>query len=1017
MKKMFLKCNLTLPWDVATHGATATATQSTDINCPTPTFSPPKKIIKQTSNPPNRINSSNNSSKITSSNSIKNGADMTEKAIGARHFPPSKISPPANSLLLITRQQVVDRLLRADTAKLMVIDAPAGFGKTTLLRSLHHFLTAEDKAVAWLTLDVGDNDIDQLTLNLAQALEKMLLTASIFATIFADEASVHSRKQSPPGVLDTVVASALPFVLILDEFETLRNSAVMSLIQQTIETLGAGQQIIIGSRGRPLLNLARLRARQQLLECDATHLRFSLKETIEFLRDKRHLKLADQELKQLHTITDGWPAALWLSSLALENNPDPRQFVQTFSGSNNTIATYLAEDVLSQKPEYLQTFILQTSVLDQFCIESCNAVTGRTDSQQLLEEIEHSNMFISPLDEQRKWFSYHPLFATFLRSQLEQKYPGLSRTLHRRAAGWYLEQNRPIPAIDHAVLSWDKTLVLELLEQKAESLLLQGRVRLLARWFDTLKGQSIDDNPKLIFVYAWVLIHTNRSGEALALQESMGSDSIDDCNAASGKRMSYPASMALRTFSLVMLDRIEETAPIWEGAYGLENEAYAPFLQTMLMIGCAYYYATIGRYQEARQALDRVTQQYSTGRSLFGGAVAGYMNSMLDMLQGKFRSAAARLHRLIGEPSPPVVARVGADSGFSSIYLAEIYYETGLLDAAKRLLKMYLPLVKEAGMPDHLIASHLIYARILRAEGNINDALQTLFDMEHLGLQRGLSRLVEMARIERARGAMLDRDVVTAKDMLALIKPTSVSNHPDFQPIANDIDSPTLALLRLKIYTGQALAAVPLLKVHLEDASRRGRVRYALRTKVLYALALDHAKQRDLALAILAEALHEALAENFVRIFQDEGPALLTLIEELLDALQNRSQGKSHTGFADKRNQTALRLFAEKIIDSYDHTHVAVNDETSKQRVAIAEGGDRTENLRPRTAKNSGDVTERERDVLLLLAKGHGNQVIAEKLFVSVTTVRTHLRNINLKLDAHNRTEAIAIARKRAIIR
>ena len=1014
MKKMFLKCKL--PQDVATPAATLVITQLTDINSHAATFLLPEKLIAQTGNALNRIKSSNSSTQITSSNSIKNGADMQEKSTSAQHFPPSKISPPANSLLLITRQQVVDRLLGADTAKLMVIDAPAGFGKTTLLHSLHHLLTTENKAVAWLTLDVGDNDLDQLTVNLAQALEKMLLTASIFANIFADETTAHSRNQSPPDILDTVVASALPFVLILDEFETLRSPAVLSLIQQTIETLGAGQQIIIGSRGKPLLNLARLRARQQLLECDATHLRFSLNETIEFLRDKRHLKLADQDLKQLHTITDGWPAALWLSSLALENNPDPRQFVQTFSGSNNTIATYLAEDVLSQKPEYLQAFILQTSILDQFCIENCNAVTGATNSRQLLEEIERSNMFITPLDEQRKWFSYHPLFATFLRSQLEQKYPGLSRTLHRRAAGWYLEQDRPIPAIDHAVLSCDKTLVLELLEQKAESLLLQGRVRLLARWFDTLKGQSIEDNPKLTFVYAWVLIHTNRSAEALALQESMGSsDSIDDCNAASDKRMSYPASMALRTFSLVMLDRIEETAPIWDGAHGLENDAYAPFLQTMLMIGCAYYYATIARYQEARQALDRVTQQYSTGRSLFGGAVAGYMNSMLDMLQGKFRSAAARLHLLIGEPTPPGIARVGADSGFSSIYLAEIYYEIGMLDEAKRLLKMYLPLVKEAGMPDHLIASHLIYVRILRAEGNINDALQTLFDMEHLGLQRGLSRLVEMARIERARGAILDRDLVTAKDMLGLVNTTSVSNHPDFQPIANDIDSPTLALLRLKIHTGQALVAVPLLKAHLEDASRRGRVRYALRTKVLYALALEYAKQRELALVTLAEALHEALAENFVRIFQDEGPAILALIEELLDALQNKPQGKSHAGFADKRHQTALRLFAEKIIDSYDHTNVATNDEISKQRVAIAE--DESQNIRPRTAKNSGDVTERERDVLLLLAKGHGNQVIAEKLFVSVTTVRTHLRNINLKLDAHNRTEAIAIARKRAIIR
>ncbi|QRX81141.1 LuxR C-terminal-related transcriptional regulator [Glaciimonas sp. PAMC28666] len=899
----------------------------------------------------------------------------------------------------------------------MIIDAPAGFGKTTLLRSVYKLLTSEQQAVAWLTLDTGDNDLDQFAYNLTQALQKMLLATRIFSEVVATEKSYEDLSQSTAGLLDAVIATALPFVLILDEFETLHSPAVLSLIQQTIDTLGTGQQIIIGARGKSLLNLARLRARQELLECDAIHLRFSLQETTEFLRDKRCLTLADPELKRLHEITDGWPAALWLASLALENNPDPRQFVETFSGSNSTIATYLAEDVLSQKPQYLQEFILQTSILQQFCIESCNAITGRDDSQRLLEEVERSNMFIAPLDEQRKWFSYHPLFSTFLRSQLEQKYPGLSRTLHRRASNWYLQQDRPIPAIDHAVLTQDKTLLLELLEQKAESLLLQGRVRLLARWFDTLKGTTLEGNQKLIFVYAWVLIHTNRSAEALALLEAVGSNDIaDDVHSGSTKRMSYAASMALRTFSLVMLDRIEETAPIWEGAQVLQNDAYAPFLQTMLMIGCAYYYATIGRHQEARLALDRVTQQYSTGRSLFGGAVAGYMNSMLDMLQGKFRSAAARLHLLIGEQRPPGMGRYGADSGFSSLYLAEIYYETGMLDQARRLLKMYLPLVKEAGMPDHLIASHLIYVRILRAEGNGNDALQTLFDMEHLGLQRGLTRLVDMARIERARGAMLEQDLDTAKEMLALINPVSVNAHPDFQPIANDIDSPTLALLRMQIHSGQALGAVPLLKEHLGDAVRRGRVRYALRTKVLYAMAMGfasvQAESKGLALVKLAEALIEAQPENFVRIFQDEGPALLRLIEELLTALQNLPQGKLYATFT-LRDQNVIRLFAEKIITAQNTSRSNPSEPKFEQVGPM--GMDKSS--RPATPKISGAVTEREREVLWLLAEGHGNQVIAEKLFVSVTTVRAHLRNINQKLNAHNRTEAIAIARRRAIIR
>ncbi|PUA20485.1 LuxR C-terminal-related transcriptional regulator [Glaciimonas sp. PCH181] len=935
-----------------------------------------------------------------------------------RRSPPSKYSPPLNTLHLVTRQQVIARMLDADGAKLMMITAPAGFGKTTLLRSLHDLLIADGKAVAWLTLDSGENDLDQLIQNLAQALQKMCAGDGFSDAIQIDTAA-HPHDQLRSGLMDTIIATALPFVLILDEFENLHSPAVLSLIQQAIETLGVGQQIIIGSREKPLLNLARLRARQQLLECDATHLRFSLQETTEFLRDKRQLALTDQEYRKLHEVTDGWAAALWLSSLALENNPDPRQFVKTFSGLNSTIASYLAEDVLSRKPQYLQEFILQTSILHQFCVESCNAVTGRQDSQQLLDECERSNMFITPLDDQRHWFSYHPLFATFLRAQLEQRYPGLSQSLHRRAANWYLEQDRPIRAIDHAVAAGDDVLVLALLEKKAESLLLQGRVRLLARWFDSLKRTSLESKPKLIFVYAWVLIHTNRSAEALALVEAIDNknkgsihDSADASVLDPDVFLSYPASMALRTFSLVMLDRIEETAPIWEGAHLLENAEYGPFLHTMLLIGCAYYYATIGRYQEARQALDRVPRQCANTRSLFGDAVAGYMNSMLDMLQGKFRSAAARLHMLIGEQPTQGIARHAADSGFSSIYLAEIYYETGALDKAKRLLKMYLPLVKEAGVPDHVISSHVIYARILRAEGNSNDALQALFDMEHLGLQRGLSRIVNMARIERARGALLDGDLVAAKELLALIPTAIPSDHRDFQPIANDIDSPTLALMRLKIQCNQAAVALPLLKEHLQDAYRRGRMRYALRTKVVYALALTHAGQRNLALRTIAEALQEALSETFTRIFLDEGPELIGLIEEFLDDSQRLSKNALPQaldgGSGSPHISAELILFARKICDAYKETHKIVPKHFPSPPPE--------QTSRPRNAGNN-EVTDRERDVLQLLAQGYGNQIIAEKLFVSVTTVRAHLRNINLKLEVHNRTEAIAIARKRAIIR
>lgn len=903
----------------------------------------------------------------------------------------------------MSRDRVVERVRQAGNAKLVLVQAPAGYGTTSLLRHIYDLYSANGCAVAWLTLDAGDNDLDRFMNCLNQAFFYMSQGGGVPVQSRGAQQVICLRGDGTFDLASAIASTPLPFMLILDEFEQLQNPAALSIIQEMVELLGPQQKIVIGSREQPGLSVGRLRARQQLLEIDAAQLRFSLEETTRFLCDKRRLKLDRLDIERLHEATDGWAAALWLASLALEDHDDPRRFIRTFSGSNTVVASYLAEDVLAQKPQHLQDFILQTSILQKFCADSCNAVTGRNDSRELIQEIERSNMFMTALDEQRQWFSYSPLFAGFLRAQLERQYPGLAPSLHCRAAQWYAQQKRPAHAIDHAIASGDQELTLRLLGEYAEALFLQGRVRMLVRWFDTLERSALLAHPKLMSVYAWSLIHINRSEEALMLLET-----VTDQDGASP--ISHPTYHVLRTFSLVMLDRIEQTAPMWEDPQILCSAEQEPLLRSMLMIGCAYYYATVGRYQEARLLLDQATQEQPVVGPLFSIAVAGYVRSMLDLLQGHLRAATARLLALIGDESQmrlrtgnarfgPLIGigaeqseRHGADSGFASIYLAEVLYEMDTLKEAKRLLKMYLPLVKDAGIPDQLITSHVVYARILRAEGNDNDALQTLLELEQLGMHRRLPRVVDAARLELARGAILNGNIESAKELLALVGNTPAWQRRDLQMIANDFETPALGHLRLQVHCGPAAATLPLLKEHLQDAYGRGRMRYALRVKALYALALSHAGQRNPAFRTLREILQDAMSEGFLRICQDEGPGLLALIREMLEGVKDVTIPENN----------ALRLFAEKILHpSANYIFPSAND--------LA---------RPSSASATVDneLTGRELDVLMLLAQGYGNQAIAEKLFVSVTTVKTHLRNINTKLGAHNRTEAISIARKLCII-
>jgi LuxR family transcriptional regulator, maltose regulon positive regulatory protein len=932
---------------------------------------------------------------------------------------PTKLRPPAMGFPFVPRSRLLERV-KAQTARLAFVQAPAGFGKTTFLRHVFDSFRADGWIVAWLTVDSGDNDLDRFMTCLGQAFIEAKQERSDRLRDRADD-GLTSDDPSYPLTFElsaTLAAISGPFMLILDEFEQLHNPAVLSVIEQVVDMLTPEQRIVIGSREQPMLSVGRLRVQRQLLEIDAAQLRFNMDETDSLLRNKRGLALDGQDVERLHHMTGGWAAALWLSSLALEDNDDPKRFISNFSGNNSVVASYLAEDVLSHKPRHVQDFILQTSILQKFCIESCNAVTGRTDSGLLLAELERSNMFVTALDEQHVWFAYHPLFAGFLRGQLERQSPGLAATLHRRAALWHIEQKRPIPAIDHALASGDRTLALDLLHRHAETLFLQGRVRLLVRWFDAVDRGTLKEYPKLASVYAWSLIHSNRSEEALSLIDAIApitpiTPSSAHESTPISSSLSHPTYVVLKTFSLVMLDRIEQTAPMWADPHILCTAASEPLLRSMLMIGCAYFHATASRFQEARVLLDQATREQPSVGPLFSITVGAYVHAMLDLMQGRLRAATARLRTLIGDASPVLLretgpglksmiagqekpnARYGADSGFASLYLAEAYYEADSLEEAKRLLKLYLPLVKDAGIPDQLIASHLLFARILHYQGHATDAMHILLDLEQLGMQRQLMRITDMARLERARQAVLDGNALVARDLLTLVGEAPSWMSPQVQMIANDIETPTLSHFRWQMHFGSPHAVLPAIKEHLHEAQARGRVRYALRVKVLYALALHFAGQRNPALRTVKEAMQEAMQEGFVRLFREEGPVLLNLVGELYGNAdpEARDQGMSVQFMRQVLGENRPG-YAGDALQMITPVHSAV----SASQVTDSE------------------LTSRELDVLRLLAKGYGNQAIAEKLFVSVTTVKTHLRNINAKLGAHNRTEAISVARNRSII-
>lgn len=888
-------------------------------------------------------------------------------ALGVNPLVLSKLTPPKPSLFQVLRPALRDRIGRADGQRVVLIRAPAGFGKTTVMLQAMALFQEQGIAVSWLTVDAADNDIGRFLGFLAAAFEPLAGTGADSAPATPGDAGVLAL-----DLMDRIALATKPFVLFIDDLESIQNAAAFALVHQVIENLPGQGRIVMSSRALPPVGIPRLRAKGELLEMDAVELRFTSAESSEFLESKRGLKLQSAQIGRLHRATEGWPLALWLASLALEKHERPAELVDHFSGSNAALADYFAEEVLAGQPEELRAFMLRTSILSQLTPALCDAVRGQEDSRELLERLERANLFVVPLSEDREWFRYHSLFAGFLRAQLERSAPGELAALHRAAASWYEAQRRPVPAIEHALASGDTEYGLRLLAQHAESLLGEGRVRLLAKLLDAVPPQALSSWPKLRLIHVWALAFTRGAHEAMTLLEIIEAE-----NQLEGELQAH--ALALRPMLLTMMDRFDEAC-----SAACDNLVQLPptqvFPHSMLRISLAHLYVLHGRHGNARELLDRNPGVPGNPSGPFMLIFSQCVEGVIDLLQGRLRQATARFRLAAGTDSRNLAGLTNGNA-MAGILLAEALYEADELSEAERLLNVYVPLMQELGLADHLICGYRNLARIAAHRGDEDRALQIVTDMEGCGHRLGVSRIVASAQLERARLAIARGDIQTARDSLQRARAaedwTKVMNRA---LIANDMDTLAEGKLRLSIHSGTAESAVPLLKQELERAENARRHRRALKLRILLALALDRAGNEKAAMRMMRDALKLGAREHFIRAFLNEGPAFQQLLRKI-------SQ--------EDRPEDAARYF---------------------ERMTISEPVPSASPAQPVTGALVEPLTRKEIEILTLVAEGLSNMGIADRLFVSETTVRTHLRNINTKLHVHNRTQAIATARRFQLI-
>ena len=915
---------------------------------------------------------------------VNKRADTTTKANQAeRPFPlATKLFIPKPRPVLVPRQRLIDTLNASLARKLTLISAPAGFGKTTLLAAWVQQLQASGSpspnlpCIAWVSLDSGDNDPNRFFAYLIAALQTMLPD-------FGDD--LLAAVQSPqPTALDTLVAgllnelSDLPghVLLVLDDFHLIETTDIHDRLDFFMEHLPPTVHLVLSTRADPPWPLGRIRAGGHLAELRGKDLRFTPAETTTFLNEVMGLNLTAADIANLEARTEGWIAGLQMAALSIRGQSDTAGFIQRFSGRHRFVLDYLIEEVLHQQDAEIQEFLLQTAVLDHLCASLCDTVleAPQSPSQTILTQLETDNLFIISLDEERRWYRYHHLFADLLRNRLEQVHPEMVSSLHQRASDWFARQNMPRAAISHALQGGLFDCAADLIEQYGEDLLLVSDNATLSDWLDALPEAVWRKRPLLCVYRADTLQWTGqREAVEACLQQAQHTLQTQGAHISeSGRNQILGHAATIRAHNALTSGNIPQVLAMSERALDLLPEGHFLRVTTSTARGGAFW--AQGDVVAAEQAFLTGYQAGVSGGHWLTAVPAGCYVGMQQVKQGRLHEAAATYREGLSlatrdrkRPFP-----VG---GFALVKLGDILREWNQLDEAAQVVAEGVALCEKLGQADVLTDAYSSLARLQLTQGELDAAAETIAKADHLITQTAIDPF-EVCWLDacRVRLWLAMGQVETAVQWATttgLTIDTPLSYHHDLHHIN---------LLRILVAQGNETGqqASDLAQNLLQAAQKAGWVHESIEILLLQALAKQSCKQTDVALRSLQQALALAQPGGYIRIFLDEGAPMALLLAQLAPD-----------------NEAARQILA-----------VLADEEMGEEKTAVIPAPMST--TQPALIE---PLSEREIDVLQLIAEGFSNQEIALELSVSLSTVKWHSSNIYSKLAVKNRSQAVAKAR------
>jgi LuxR family maltose regulon positive regulatory protein len=879
--------------------------------------------------------------------------------------------PPLRSNV-VRRPRLVRQLNEGLARRLTLISAPAGFGKTTMLSE---WAAAAKRPVAWITLDGADNDPARFWSHVIAALQMIQddVGAGMLTTLRSSQPQRIEALLT--GLINEIIELPVSFVLVLDDFHVIDAPQIHAAVTMLLENVPPQMHLILSGRADPPWPLARLRARSQMSELRSSDLRFTSAEVGAFLNDAMGLQLSPEDVSALDSRTEGWIAGLQLAALSIQGRKqakggsDVPRFIRSFTGSHRFVLDYLLEEVLDQQAADVQMFLLRTSILDRLTGPLCDAVTGRDDGQAVLHRLEQGNLFVVPLDEERRWYRYHPLFAELLSSHLQQTQPDRVPALHRRASEWHERNGLIAAAVDHAQAAGDVERVAGLAEKNALAMLDHGELATVVGWLDALPIEVVRERPWLSVARAWALLYTGQL-------DAIGSPLRDAERALEGLGDAPHVAghiAVIRGYVAGLRGDMDETVRFTrEALVHLPEEAVSlRGFVVGLLSGALRWRGELAAAAEAS------TESVSISRAAGDSHVVSetlFALGAVRFLQGRLRETFTICREALRLADGYARRHGRRLPVMGSIYrlMSQVLYEWNDLEGALSHARAGTELSEQWGWVEGLAFGYIPLARALQASGDVNGA----HDAIHKAKQAADDLSPWFGRYVAAHeaGLWLAHGDLVAASRWAQESGWGADDEPDFQHATEYI-----VLSRVLIAQGQTQQALALLGRLLELAEAAGANVYGIEILVLQALVLQESAAGERALVPLERALRLGEQEGFVRAFVAEGAPMVTLLR------QAAAKG-------------IVLGTVRRLLDAMD-----VSEHLPERRRGSAV---------PSRARNLVEpLTKRELEVLRLLASGLSNKEIAHTLVITVGTVKNHLRNIYGKLSVGSRTQAVALAR------